>query len=341
MTDQYKKWANLNVEDIEPMDVTDIEKARIKQRIINKKATKIKRPIWRIVAVTLMILVGSATTVSFAIPSVASQFPFIKGIVNYFTSDNDKLYEQYSDYATDIEQLEMSNGITMMIENAVYDGNTITITYALETEHDLGVNPRVGQFIDVEGSVAIGGVDSLQQISPTKYVGLARVTPTFKKDLEKVQVQWSPKSFTNDIADETINGDWKFNFELEKVQDEIQLVNKSMTDAGMTLIINEIRKTDVSTVIKMKQITESRLLKKWHLASPTLAIRDDVGNVYHVVDNGGSSMGNGATAEWSQSIGVIDKRATKLYIEPTMILSLGEAKGSEKYKMKTIEISLD
>ncbi|MEK4090304.1 MULTISPECIES: DUF4179 domain-containing protein [unclassified Viridibacillus] len=341
MTDQYKKWANLNVEDIEPMDVTDIEKARMKQRIINKKIPKIKRPVWRIAAVALMILVGSATTVSFAIPSVASQFPFIKGIVNYFTSDNDKFYEQYSDYATDIEQLEISNGITMMIENAVYDGNTITITYALETEHDLGVNPRVGQFIDVEGSVAIGGGDSLQQISPTKYVGLARVTPTFKKDLEKVQVQWSPKSFTNDTTDETVNGDWKFNFELEKVQDEIQLVNQSITDAGMTLIINEIRKTDVSTIIKMKQITESRLLKKWHLASPALAIRDDVGNVYHVVDNGGSSMDNGVTTEWSQSIGVIDKRATKLYIEPTMILSLGEAKGSEKYKMKTIEVSID
>ncbi|ETT83057.1 DUF4179 domain-containing protein [Viridibacillus sp. FSL R5-0477] len=341
MTDQYKKWANLNVEDIEPMDVTDIEKARMKQRIINKKIPKIKRPVWGIAAVALMILVGSATTVSFAIPSVASQFPFIKGIVNYFTSDNDKFYEQYSDYATDIEQLEISNGITMMIENAVYDGNTITITYALETEHDLGVNPRVGQFIDVEGSVAIGGGDSLQQISPTKYVGLARVTPTFKKDLEKVQVQWSPKSFTNDTTDETVNGDWKFNFELEKVQDEIQLVNQSITDAGMTLIINEIRKTDVSTIIKMKQITESRLLKKWHLASPALAIRDDVGNVYHVVDNGGSSMDNGVTTEWSQSIGVIDKRATKLYIEPTMILSLGEAKGSEKYKMKTIEVSID
>ncbi|MGE7919588.1 DUF4179 domain-containing protein [Viridibacillus sp. NPDC093762] len=341
MTEQYKKWANLNVEDIEPMDVTDIEKTRMKQRIINKKMPKIKRPVWRIAVVALMILVGSATTVSFAIPSVASQFPFIKGIVNYFTSDNDKLYEQYSDYATDIEQLDISNGITMMIENAVYDGNTITITYALETEHDLGVNPRVGQFIDVEGSVAIGGGDSLQQISPTKYVGLARVTPTFKKDLEKVQVQWSPKSFTNNTTNETVNGDWKFNFELEKVKDEIQLVNQSITDAGMTLIINEIRKTDVSTVIKMKQITESRVLKKWHLASPTLVIRDDVGNVYHVVDNGGSSMDNGVTTEWSQSIGVIDKRATKLYIEPTMILSLGEAKGSEKYKMKTIEIPLD
>lgn len=41
MTDQYKKWANLNVEDIEPMDVTDIEKARMKQRIINKKYLKL------------------------------------------------------------------------------------------------------------------------------------------------------------------------------------------------------------------------------------------------------------------------------------------------------------
>lgn len=341
MTNQYKKWANLNVEDIEPMDVTDIEKARVKKRIINKKIIKTKQPVWRIVAVALMIFVGSATTVSFAMPSVASQIPLIKGIINYFTSDNDKFYEKYSEYATDIEQVQMSNGITMMIENAAYDGNTITITYALETERDLGVNPRIGQFFDVEGSITIAGSDTIQQISPTKYVGLARVTPTFKKDLEKVQVKWSPKSYTNDITDKTINGDWKFNFELEKIQDEIQLVNQSMTEAGMTLIVNEIRKTNVSTIISLKQITESSILKKWHLTSPTLEIRDDVGNVYHVEDNGGASFDNGATAEWSQTMGVIDEKATKLYIVPTMILSLGEGKGHEKYKMKTIEIPLD
>lgn len=343
MTNQYKKWANLNVEDIEPMDVTDIEKARVKKRIINKKIIKTKQPVWRIVAVALMIFVGSATTVSFAMPSVASQIPLIKNIINYFTSDNDKFYEKYSEYATDIKQVQMSNGITMMIENAVYDGKTITITYALETERDLGINPRIGQFFKVKGSIATAGGDSLQQISPTKYVGLARVTPTFKKDLEKVQVQWSPKSYTNDITDETIKGDWKFNFEIEKIQDEIQLVDQSMTEAGMKLIINEIRKTDVSTIIKMKQITESKLLKIWHLASPTLEIHDDVGNVYYVEDNGGSYSDNGvtATAEWSQSIGVIDEKATKLYIEPTIVLSLGDAKGSKKYKMKTIEIPLE
>lgn len=339
MKNQYKQWANLDVEQVEPMEVTDIEKARIKQRIIGKKVTKRKNYMWRNVAAAALIIGVSMTTVSFALPAVASQIPFMQDILSYFDKDPDGFYAKYKDHATKIEQVQTSNGITMMIENAVYDGTSITISYALETEKDLGKQPSFQQFVDIENSTGITGSSGIQQISKTKYVGIVRVSPTLEKDLDKVKLQWLPESFKSGSTGETIAGDWKFNFELAKMKNDIQLVNQSVTDKDVTLIIKEIRTTDVSTTIHYNQWVEPSVLKKWKDVSAVLKVKDDLGNEYHVEANGGVSR-DGQNFAWSDTIGVIDKKATKLYIQPTMIFSLGEGKGHEKNEMKMIEINL-
>jgi hypothetical protein len=129
------------------------------------------------------------------------------------------------------------------------------------------------------------------------------------------------------------------NFELAKMKNDIQLVNQSVTDKDVTLIIKEIRTTDVSTTIHYNQWVEPSVLKKWKDVSAVLKVKDDLGNEYHVEANGGVSR-DGQNFAWSDTIGVIDKKATKLYIQPTMIFSLGEGKGHEKNEMKMIEINL-
>ncbi|CAH0346666.1 DUF5643 domain-containing protein [Bacillus sp. CECT 9360] len=111
------------------------------------------------------------------------------------------------------------------------------------------------------------------------------------------------------------------------------------TEKDVTLVINEIRRTDVSTIIDYKQIIEPSLLEKWNDISPILYIKDDLGNEYHVEPNGGESH-DLENYKWSDSIGVIDEKATKLYIQPTIIFSLGEGKGHEEHKMKRIKINL-
>ncbi|WP_445490815.1 DUF5643 domain-containing protein [Niallia sp. 03133] len=70
-----------------------------------------------------------------------------------------------------------------------------------------------------------------------------------------------------------------------------------------------------------------------------IEITDDLGNEYHVEGNGGTGD-RLQNFKWSATIGKIDEKATKLYIHPTIIFSLGEGKGHEEHKIETMEINL-
>ena len=86
-----KKWIDMDIDQLELLDVTDIEKTRVKQHVLKKRK---KAPIWRNIAVAAVIIVGASTTTGFAFPSLASQIPFvdndglrIRNGVKYITSD--------------------------------------------------------------------------------------------------------------------------------------------------------------------------------------------------------------------------------------------------------------
>jgi hypothetical protein len=341
MTKQWDQWSALDIEHMEPMQVTDIEKARVKKRVIGNQRGKSVRSIWRNVAAAVLITGTSMATLGIAFPGVAAQIPFMQGIFSYFETDEDNFYTKYGDHATAIEQVQTSNGVTVMIENAVYDGASVTIAYALETEKELGETPyfSFGQALDVQGSDGFTGENELQKISDTRYAGVIRLTPVFEKQPDTVQVQWAPDSFTNSTTNQVLTGDWSFNFQVTQTENEVQVVNQAAFDKGVTLLINELRNTEVSTVIDYDQIIDPSLLEEWKDISPLLEVKDDLGNDYQVKPNGGMSE-DSETYEWSDTIGIVDPKATKLYIEPTLIFSLGEGKGHEKHKMETIAVDL-
>ncbi|MFS0556265.1 DUF4179 domain-containing protein [Brevibacillus sp. 179-C9.3 HS] len=339
MTHPYKEWINIDVDQIKPLEVTDLEKARMKQRILGTKKQKATLPFLRNAAAAVIITGASLAAVSFAVPSLASQIPFMQGILSYFDKEQDHFYGQYEKYASVIKQTQSSNGITMMIENAVYDGTSITIAYALETDKNVGEHPRFDQYMDIPSASGLTGSTDIKKISDTKYAGLVRVSPTLQKDMDNIQVAWSPGSFTNDKTGEVFAGDWHFTFALPKMNSDIQLVNQSVSAKGVTLVINEIRTTDVSTIIHYKQIVDPSILEKWNSITPTLKVKDDLGNEYHVEGNGGVSD-HSENYQWSATIRKVDEKATKLYIQPTIIFSLGEGKGHEEHKLESIEIPL-
>lgn len=341
MTNKWDEWSALDIERIEPMEVTDVEKARMKKRVIGNQRGKSVRSIWRNVAAAAIITGTSVATLGIAFPGVAAEIPFMQGIFSYFETDEDNFYAEYGDHATAVGQVQTSNGVTVMIENAVYDGDSITIAYALETEKELGKAPyfSFGQSLNVRDSVGLTGESEIHQISDTRYAGVVRLSPIFEKQPDTVQVQWAPDSFTNSTTNQVLTGDWSFNFQVTQTENEVQVVNQTASDKGVTLLINELRNTEVSTVIDYDQIIDPSLLEEWKNISPLLEVKDDLGNDYQVKSNGGMSE-DSETYEWSDTIGIIDSKATKLYIEPTLIFSLGEGKGHEKHKMETIAVNL-
>ena len=92
----------------------------------------------RNVAAAAIIFGLSASTIGFSFPATAKSIPLIGDIFRFLDNGRKGLYGDYKEYSTDIGMTEESKGITVTINDAIYDGKTVTITYTIESEQDLG-----------------------------------------------------------------------------------------------------------------------------------------------------------------------------------------------------------
>lgn len=341
MTRSYKDWLDLDVENIEPMNLSDSKKAKIKNNILAKSHRKKKFLRLRHLTAAAIIGISTVAAISFTFPTVASQIPFIQNIMSFFQNEADIDLEKY---ATAIGQVQTDNGISVMIEDAVYDGTSITVSYALETDIDLGERPYMSNLFNVEESkrLSMTGRGSLQKTSDTTYVGLARIIPEFKSGAQnEVVVSWEPHGFITHETKTEYKGDWQFEFKLAKLESKVQLVNKSITQDGVKVLIKSLETNDMSTVIHYEQFVEADILKKWpYVTAQFNTVQDDLGNTYIVDGNGSRSTDDGLSYQSSGAIKSIDPNAKSLKFVPTIYFSLGSGKGVETKEMDPIIIDL-
>ncbi|MBD8033322.1 MULTISPECIES: DUF4179 domain-containing protein [Solibacillus] len=334
-----KKWTDLDIDHLELLEVTEMEKARVKQHVLKKHK---KAPRWRNIVVASIIVLSATITTGFAFPTIASQIPFMENIIGYFTEDERS--SNFETFSTDVGLVETSNGTTVMIENAVYDGTNITVSYAIETEHSFGDKMDIlshGWF-DVKGSIGGGGSGEMKRISDTRYVGIASITPHFKDALypEMVQVTWKPEKFT-DFEGSEIKGDWYFAFSLERLEGNLELLNETVQNEDVTFTLQSIEYTPVSTVISYEQVVTDELLKTWESVTPTFRVTDDLGHVYlDELGGGGMSHDNGKTFMGTTEFSTIQEGASQLIIQPIEIASLNFGEGHIKIELDPIVIDL-
>ncbi|MFJ7734923.1 DUF4179 domain-containing protein [Lysinibacillus sp. NPDC097287] len=335
-----KEWVDLDIDNLELQEVTDFEKARVKQHVLKKHN---KAPIWRHFAVAAILIVGVTTATGFAFPSIAAQIPFMQNVISYF-EDEEQRYKNFEAFSTDIGLAQTSNGITVMIDNAVYDGTNITVSYAIETSHPFGENLTwsAGHWFDVKGASGMGGSDTITQINDSRYVGIASFTPHFENDVfpEAVQVIWEPKAFKNYDGFE-VEGDWSFAFSLDRVEGDLQIINETLQERNVNFTLQSIEFTDVSTVIAYEQIVTDELLEQWPEVTPVFRVSDDLGHVYvNGTGGGGVSKDNGKTFKGTTAFGAIQEGASQLIIQPVAIASLMYGKGHIEIELDPIIIEL-
>lgn len=341
MTNSYKDLLNLDIDNIEPLELSSTKKAAIKRTVLkstsNKKAFK-----WGALLTSAAIIgISTITALSFTFPTVASQIPFMQNIVSYFEEDMNIDFERFS---THIGQVQSDNGISVMIENAVYDGTAITISYAIETTIDLGDRPLPENSFDIAKSNgwSMNG-RPFRKVSDNKYIGVATITPRFTNEItpNEVSVSWKPYSFTNTVTNAEYKGDWQFEFELTKLESNFQLVNESTNHAGVTVLIKSLQTNDMSTVIHFDQFIDQDILNRWHDATAQFnLIKDDLGNIYPFHGNNITTTDNGLSYTSSGSIRSLDPNAKSLTFVPTIYFSLGSGKGVETEEMDPIVISI-
>lgn len=334
-----KEWLDLDIDQLELLDVTEVEKARVKQHILKKRK---KRPMWRNIAAASAIFIGAVGATGFAFPSLASQLPFMDNVIQFFNDDEHR-YTNFQEFSSDVNLSQDSNGITVMIDNAVYDGTNITVSYAIETEHDFGEELMIPHSFDVVGAMGSGGSEQITKISDTRYVGLATFTPHFEDNEypETVEITWSPESFASISNGLEVEGDWSFDFSLQRLEGELQLVNRIIQQDGVNFTLESIEFTDVSTVISYEQVVTEELLAKWQSVIPVFRITDNLGNVYvDETSGGGVSDDNGKTFNGSTDFGTIQQGASQLIIQPIEIASQLSGKGHIEIELEPIVIDL-
>lgn len=339
MNDRLKRQFDLDIDQLEPKPLSKQQKKNIKAHVHAKKTPKKKAYVQQIMAAAILgISLVSASY--FALPTIAGQVPFLQNVLAYF--ENDELPNTYGDLATVVEQVQTSNGVDVMIKDAVYDGTNVMVTYAIQTEHALGVSPRAEGWIDIKEANGMSGTGSIEKINATTYVGVEKVSPDFEKESpNKIHVQWIPKSMTNTQTNEKIDGDWKFEFALSRLSTSLIPLDESTKQDGITLTMKSLEQSELAAVLDFGYEIDETVLKEWSFVSiEMIEAKDNLGNVYEVSGNGSISYDEGTSNESQTTIYSLNKEATSLTITPIIYYSKGAEDLHKETSMSPVTIEL-
>lgn len=351
MKDIYELLNDINIDEneFEEMEVSELEKAKVKNTLkksINKKRKM--KSLKKNVAVASILVGLSATTFGLTFPAYAKNIPVIEDIFRFFDNgrtessidsndvkDEEKgLYYNYKQFSNEINLTKESNGIKITVNDAVFDGKTVTLTYSIESEQDLGEHAGTS-LPKIEGMNALGGTDRTTKIDTNKYVGILTVSNLEDKTLDIANIKWNIDSIQNPDNHTEIKGDWNFDFSLNAVDSTMQLSDSSSERNGVKVNIEKISVNPMSFIVYYDQIVSENISNRWDGVNVELEIKDDLGNVYSGKGNGGKGT-DSYNMSLSKTFEILDENATKLIVSPHITL---RDYSSDNYS--SVEVSKD
>ena len=296
------KWLTTDIEDIPVADVSEFEKKQLKKRILGQRG---KSPWLKNVALAAGIAFAVSTTAFSAFPSLASQIPILQDIVSYFDGD-ELIFNHFSEVAQPIGLEETSNGSTLTIEEAVYDGTSVTIAFALQTSTDLGDFPNADGLLEARWMRGSGSVTTMNKVNDTTYAGMITMAPDFLwKAPQTIKLTWAPGAFTDLETGAKVEGDWEFAFNLNALNSVKVPIRKTVDFEGGSYKLDELRLSKLSTVLTMhkKDVDEDLYITDWQLV-------DNLGNEYLM------HFGTGNESDIQFTFEALDPQASSLQIVP-------------------------
>ncbi|MEH7387955.1 DUF4179 domain-containing protein [Bacillus sp. JJ1521] len=293
----YRQFNELKTDfEISPMNVDDLEKKRIKNAVLMKK--KENKSIGKLSSAILIassITIIGITTLTMTNPVIATKLPIIGDIFERFNNDDKEfVFDEYEQYSTKIGTSIESNGVEITITDAVYDGESVTIVYKMESEEDLGEEPFLeGQyFIKGYEKGHIPGRLMTERISDKEYAGLFIIYLMNGEQPDKIDVQWDGDAVRSEKLEKPLAGDWAFEFTLEAItSNEKKFKNHISQDEGIYVSLTQMVTTPISTTFYFRTEVDEHLKQlkeeKWEVVIFDYLVTDDVGNEYNVLPNGG------------------------------------------------------
>lgn len=299
---EFDKWLALDIEEIPEAEVSGFEKKAMKKRILGYKR---KAQWFTKIAMAAGIFIGASAITAVAFPSLASQIPILEDIVSYFEED-ELIFSHFSEVAQPLGLTQTSNGSSVAIEEAVYDGTSVTVSFALQTGTDLGEFPFSSGLLEAAGAGGSGSAISMNKVDETTYAGMITMAPDFLFGTpDTVKLTWKPENFENVETGAKITGDWAFEFKLKALEAEKIPIGETIDIEGGQYTVKELLLTKLSTVLTLdkKGIDEDHYMTEWQL-------QDDLGNTYPMTFGTGSDRYQQFTFE------ALDPKASTVIIQP-------------------------
>ncbi|PEY32288.1 anti-sigma factor [Bacillus cereus] len=333
MKDIYELLNDVDIDekDLEEMKVYEFEREKVKRNLkqsIHKK--KIMKN-WKKGVAAASVLVGlSVATLGIGFPTYAGGLPIVGDIFRFLDNGRTGLYDNtktnmdekkglhydYKQHATEINMTKESNGIKVTINDAVFDGKTVSLTYSIESNQDLGENPSTFDFLKIKESDGTSGSNQISKVDEGKYVGL--VTASYFADSKKdtVNIEWDIQSINVSENQREIKGDWNFSLSLHAPESKEQSIRGSSEKEGVKVSLEKMEVTPMSFIIFYNQEHSKGLLSNWDDVDVELEIKDDLGNRYAGEGNGGSIDIEQNKSSWSATFQRLNENATKLIVTP-------------------------
>lgn len=293
----------------------------------NKEKKTVRFPFKRVAKYTAAVGLLSICTISTAYVSPAfanfvQQIPIIGYAFDHFILQED-YYQAYEEISTDIGLVANSNGVELIIEKAFYDGNTVTLSYVLRTEEDLGTLPLFEKLPTVENHFSAGGYE-VDYVEGVGYVGMMTLS-MLENAKETVNIVWEPSTISSD--DKIIEGDWRFAFSLHALEGTYIPIHERVSKDDVAVELIDAILTDVNLTINYLQDVEPVVHDNWMAVEAELHAIDNLGNEYQVPYNGGIGTKGGDSREdmnWNGTIHGLDPEATSITFYPFAHVSNNE-----------------
>lgn len=276
------------------MEVSELEMERVKRTVLRGKK---KNHLPKSLSVAAAFLVASSITLTLAFPTFAAKLPIVGNIFELFNDDEKYVFEKYDTHSTDIGVTKKSNGISITVTDAVYDGENITIAYTLESDKDLGERPVLEGKLDAEEfhnmykDYGFFPKYITKKISEHEYAGLFIYQLIKGPKPDEIHVTWDGDSVLN-LANinHIFPGDWSFQLTLNKLEGETQQLSQAGIHSesnGVDVTLIKMTETPVSTTLYFSELVDERLVamedNEWRGVAIEYLVTDDLGNEYNAI----------------------------------------------------------
>lgn len=252
MKDIYELLNDIDIDEkeLKEIETSEIEKEKVKRNLKQSIRTKKKMRSWKKGVAAASILVGvSVAMLGIGFPTYAGGLPIVGDIFRFLDNGRTGLYENYKEFSTELNMTRESNGIKVTINDAVFDGRTITITYSIESEKDLGEKPFPFGSPQVRGFDGGGGSSNVTKVGEGKYVGMTTMSGHGSERLDVANVWWDIEAIELDYEGNVIKGNWNFALSLKAMESKEVKVNGVSENELIKVNIDKMEVTPMSFIV--------------------------------------------------------------------------------------------